>query len=163
MASTPILRGAWLPGDRAALPRLQRRLPPGLGLLLDDAGEVYRQELRDRTPIGRGGNPRKRRAGRTRAGWKVRKVSTAGLTSREIYNTEATLDIIVRGRKAIDQTTKTGAARHPLHFWIDGIELYRWRVKAVPANNFVPAALRAGRARVARAFPAQVAQILFSE
>jgi hypothetical protein len=155
-----LVRLSLVPAHASGAVRAQgARLARGFGGVMDDVAELYRVALVQRTPVSHSGGPRSR-AGRTRAGWKVRREGRGLQATRVVYNTQDTLRFVLQGRAAIDMRTRTGPARHPLHFWIDGEEFYRWHVKAAPANNFVPAAMRAARAQVRRQFPDATRQLM---
>jgi hypothetical protein len=146
-------------GARAVLQADARRLPAGWGQAMTAMAALYRTALAARTAVGHSGSPKGPKPGRAAAGWKVRSSGAGGAAVRTLYNTQPYLRWVLKGRAAIDQTKKTGPARHPLHFWIDGQEFYRWRVKAAPANNFIPTAMAAARRQAVRQLPALVRPI----
>lgn len=138
-------------GARRRLELQAARLPYGWGKVLDQAGEIQREELEKRTPIGQGQSP-----GRSRAGWRIRRGRPGGRSSVTVYNIEGYLMYVLKGRPAIDNTG-TGKM---LHFFIAGTEFYRWRVKAAAANPFHLNAIRAARARIRRMLPRAAAEAL---
>lgn len=129
------------------------RTPHRWGQMLDRSAAVYLEELRVRTPESQGGEEP---GGRLRSGWRVRRVIAGSRAARGIYNTEGYLRFVLRGRGPIDQIAsgrtypdpETGRRRGALRFWVDGREVYRWRVGPSAANPFHLEAIRAARARV---------------
>lgn len=129
-------------GASAIIREEQRRLGAGLPTVLTHLANIEKEELEHLTPVSHSGRPGYV-AGQTKKSWKVKSSGSGANATRLIYNEKRTLRFVLKGRKAIDNTEKG----YPLHFWIDGREFYRWRVRAAKANNFIPIAVRRARQR----------------
>lgn len=116
-------------GARKVIEEQARRLPAGFGRAMDTAGKIYKEKLADYSPVGKGEKP-----GKLKAGWKVKRISSGGTASRNIYNTQRYLKWVLKGRPAIDQRGKPNAKR--LRFVVSGVVIYRWKVKKAEANPF---------------------------
>jgi hypothetical protein len=142
-------------GARKVLDTLAQRLPRYWGAALDQVAEIYKQELENATPIGRGPT-----GGAMARSWHVRRVAAASRSRRIIYNTKKYLKIVLRGRRAIDQLSKPPEQRKKLRFVIDNQVLFRWRVRAARANPFHRRAYNKGRRRMLTELPALSRRVL---
>jgi hypothetical protein len=133
-------------GAQARVRAGQQRLQAGFPAVLTHVANIEVEELQKLTPISHSGAP-DAKPGQLKKNWAISASGSGSNARRIVYNRLARIRFIIKGRRAIDQTLKEGDQRHPLHFWIDGREFYRWKVKAARANNFVPQALSNARSR----------------
>jgi hypothetical protein len=141
-------------GARAVLDAAATRLPRGWGGFLDQAAGIYVYELKVRTPRGTGGDPTGPASGTLARNWLYRRTGTGAASGRQVYNRMAYLKFVIQGRGAIDMTRGGGRIvsaerRYPLHFWINGQEFYRWRVRRARPNPFHIEAIWTARRRTA--------------
>lgn len=141
-------------GAKAVLDAAATRLPRGWGGMMDRGAGIYVYELKIRTPRGTGGDPTGPAPGTLARNWTYRRTGAGAATGRRIYNRMAYLRFVIQGRAAIDmrrggQRIVSAGRRYPLHFWINGQEFYRWRVRRARPNPFHIEAIWSARRRVA--------------
>lgn len=116
---------------RDAIHEITGQWPVRFARVMDHAGSVHLRFLRKHTPVGKGGNPNAR-PGALKRGWRKTRAGRGEEAEIDITNIEPHIEWVTEGRPAIDNRPRG----YPLHFWINGEELYRWSVKKAKPNPF---------------------------